>query len=295
MLLGSKEYAATNVFCSQRCDIYDDHVLKYVTSIIGKPDNGSFGLQCKDTREEVEKIVTPPAGSGYRLVKQWTIPDDPAFGGGGSSGITRSTSRANSESKQNSSDTDDSERANERTRLFNQQNGRSSTINPDGTQSAKLVRREGESEEDFRARERAALFNAQKNSKIAPDGSVDSAWTEANAKKYTQGKKGHWAVASFKATAWCADKMFMATGYVDACVVNASGSGSFKGTFLRIQNSSDNYPVYYGLSGVLNKKLEPHQIYTEDLAMYVPIDPAKRAKMPDTVVEILVKYWVEDK
>lgn len=138
--------------------------------------------------------------------------------------------------------------------------------------------------------------NAQKNSKIAPNGSVDSsAWAEEDGKKYTQGQKGHWEEASFKATAWCADKMSMKTGYVDACVVDEHGKGAFKGTFVEIRNSSPNYPVYYGLSGVLNKKAGPQEIVTEDLHMYVPIDPAKRAQMPDTVVEILVKYWVEGK
>lgn len=302
-LLGSKEYAATTVFRSQRCDIYDDHVLKYVISVIGENPGGNFGLQCKDTREEVERIITPPASSGYRLIKQWNIPDDPAFGGGGGSGGStksysngNSSPRTNSESSQNSSDTDDSERANERTRLFNQQNGRTSGVNPNGTQNTEIVRKDGESDEDFRARQRTALYNAQKNSKIAPDGTVDSAaWTETDGKKYTQGKKGHWIVASFKATAWCAGKMFMATGYVDACVVDEKGSGSFKGTFLQIKNSSDKYPVYYGLSGVFNKKLEPHESFTEDLVMYMPINPNKKAQMPDTVVEILIKYWVEDK
>ncbi len=236
-LLGSKEYAATTVFRSQRCDSYDAHVFNYVKSIISEDaTGGSFGLQCKDTREEVERIITPPAGSGYRLVKQWTIPDDPTFGGGSSESSQskeNSTPRVDNETKQNSSDTDDTERSNERTRLFNQQNGRTTVVNPNGSTTTKLVRRDGESDEDFQARQRTALFNAQKNSKIAPDGSVDSAWTEADGKKYTQGKKGHWAVASFKATAWCADKMFRATGYVDACVVNEKGSGSFQHSGIR--------------------------------------------------------------
>jgi hypothetical protein len=192
-------------------------------------------------------------------------------------------------------DTDDSDRASERTRLFNQQSGRTTVVNPDGTQSTKLVRRDGESDEDFRARERAALFNAQKNSKVAPDGSVDSAWTEADGKKYTQGKKGLWVVGSFRVIWVCADKMFMTTGYVQACVVDENGRGASKGTFLEIRNSSDEFPVYYGLSGVFNKKVGPRETVTEDLHMYVPIDPAKRARMPDTEVEILVKYWVREK
>ena len=293
---GVTPYAVSNIFRARDCVDYSGVVLKYVKSKIEIPHPETFSLICYSTYEETANKLRAPAS--YQVRTRWTIPD---MGGesstsGSGVGSTGNGSNSNPQSSDNEpTDADGQTRADERTRLFNQQNGRSSAVNPDGTQSTKLVRRQGESDEDFRERERAALFNAQKNSKIAPDGSADSAWTEADGKKYTQGKKGHWVVGSFKATAWCADKMFMATHYVDACVVNASGSGSFKGTFLRIQNSSDNYPVYYGLSGVLNKKLEPHQTYTEDLAMYMPIDPSKRARMPDTVVEILVKYWVEDK
>lgn len=208
----------------------------------------------------------------------------------------RTTSNSTEASK-NKSDGD------ERARLFNQQNGRITVVNPDGSQSVKLVRRGGESDDDFRARVRTEMFNQQKKDSTIPyaDERVippdrlnnSSTWTEEDGKKYTQGVKGRWEIRAFKATAWCADRMFMATGYVDACVVDENGKGAFKGTFLAIQNSSFRYPVYYGLSGVFNKMVGPGGKVTEDLHMYRAIDPAKRTNEPDTVVDVMVKYWVE--
>jgi hypothetical protein len=290
-------YAASNVFRARGCPSYateNGEVLKYVKSKIEMPYPQMLVLICNWTYEETANKLRLPAE--FQLRTRWTIPDMDGGGSSNSDSGAGSTDNGSDSSSQSSSNTttDVDSRTDERTRLFNQQNGRTTAVNPDGTQSTKLVRRDGESEEDFRARERAALYNAQKNSKIAPDGSVESAWTEADAKKYTQGKRGHWAVGSFKASAWCADKMSITTRYVDACVVDSKGEGAFKGTFLQVRNSSLEYPVYYGLSGVLNKKAAPGQTVTEDLHMYLPIDSTKRGQTPDTVVEILVKYWVED-
>lgn len=64
-------------------------------------------------------------------------------------------------------------RQRERARLFDEQNGRTSVINPNGTETIKLERRPEESEEDFRARVRAATYEAQKDT-----ASDDPCWGE---------------------------------------------------------------------------------------------------------------------
>ncbi len=286
---GLTTYSASNVFRSQACDIANDHVWKYVESIIGhKEKGGAFVIYCKSTRQEIEDKIRAPAS--YRLVKQWNIPDDPVITGGSSNdGQSSAAVSGNGTSSPDSSNNDDSDRANERTRLFNQQNGRTTVINPDGSRTTKLVRKPGESEEDFRARQRAVAYEDQKRNGT----NDDAAWTEEDGKKYTQGKKGHWEIKSFTNDGACINQMQLTIGYGSACIVNEKGLGDYKGTFLELTNSSSKYPFYYGLSGVFNKMVKPNEKITEDLHMYQPIDPAKKAKEPNTVVDIMVKYWVE--
>jgi hypothetical protein len=229
----------------------------------------SFYMVCKPTPEELAQKLKAPAS--YQIRTNWNISDMGAAPSKGSASSTPSEETAESESESEEEAT--------------------GPINPDGTQN-RLVRRRGESQAAFLLRKKAAL---RSRVKIAPAGSTDSSFTEEDAKEYTDGKKGHWMTGTFKATAWCSDKMALTTGYVDACVVDEKGEGAFKGTFLEIRNSSSDYPVYYGLSGVINKKVEPGEKETEDLHSYVAIDPSKRAQQPDTVVSIVVKYWKEDR
>lgn len=68
----------------------------------------------------------------------------------------------------------------------------------------------------------------------------------------------HWAVATYHPTGWGSQHMFVQT-YGQATVVNQSGEPTNTGDFLEITNSSRKFPLYYGLSGVVNSEVPPTQ------------------------------------
>jgi hypothetical protein len=72
-----------------------------------------------------------------------------------------------------------------------------------------------------------------------------------------------------------------------AFIVNQHGDANTRGGYLRIKNTSTKYPAYFGLSSVINDKLEPGEVVTLIVDRYRgPKDTAS------TVQTVTFKYFV---
>lgn len=100
------------------------------------------------------------------------------------------------------------------------------------------------------------------------------------------GETGSWATDSFVITCSSSTDAFMKAN-LTAFIANRQGDPACRGGILNISNGGL-HPVYFGLNGVLNNKLEAHANTTLDLPLLrAPNDPRP------TRQEITVKYWVD--
>lgn len=79
--------------------------------------------------------------------------------------------------------------------------------------------------------------------------------------------------------------MFIHT-YLLATITDGKGSPRSQGCCLMIYNSSDRYPAYFGLSGVVNQKIYPRQRKIIPLGIYY----SKQDTRP-TVIEVYLYWW----
>ena len=89
------------------------------------------------------------------------------------------------------------------------------------------------------------------------------------------------------------DSMFQDT-YVTASIVDSHGTlacqTGVNGNFLAIANNSSRFPAYYGLSGVLNRRLLPNQKENLNVSPYF-----NKSQPPmDFTQSVYLKYWVQD-
>jgi hypothetical protein len=96
-----------------------------------------------------------------------------------------------------------------------------------------------------------------------------------------------WQKDSFKVTCGGSNRLFLSTS-ATAFVANTKGNPSCTGKFLHISNASRKYPIYYGLSGVLNKVVPPSETVVEELSIF----RGKGDNRP-TVVDLFVKFHKE--
>lgn len=99
--------------------------------------------------------------------------------------------------------------------------------------------------------------------------------------------KGSWRVANVTVGCWGINGLLGKNdSYLLATVVNSKGDPC-TGGFMEVQNISTEYPVYFGLSTVLNNELKPN----EQRTIYLPIYRSKRDKRP-TRVRMKIMWWV---
>lgn len=195
---------------------------------------------------------------------------------------------------------EEEERARERTRAYNEQKNRGR-----GTASSA---EEGTLSNDADARTRA--FNqqkAQQNNQNPDDGIPDMYYSDGtkiprpdrfrreydwiiqpNKEKGLTENKGSWRVANVMVN--CGGIGGIAgenDSYLLATVVNAKGNPSCMGGYLEVQNTSSQYPVYYGMSTVLNEELKPGESRMIMLSIY----RTKRDKRM-TRVPLKILWWV---
>lgn len=74
---------------------------------------------------------------------------------------------------------------------------------------------------------------------------------------------------------------------VDANLTDAKGDFTWKPSHIKVKNKSTKYPVYFGLSGVLNQKLEPNEEVIIFLAIYYNV----QGNNPPVRRPIRIKNW----
>ena len=117
------------------------------------------------------------------------------------------------------------------------------------------------------------------------DRTVQWLYVDAERYKLKEGCNGHFKADNFRVSSWGSNKMFINT-YLSAFISNSKGDPSTTGGYLRIYNASSKFPAYFGLSGVMNQKIEPGQTQM----IYLPIYRSKNDYRP-TVIDVFLRWW----
>jgi hypothetical protein len=94
-----------------------------------------------------------------------------------------------------------------------------------------------------------------------------------------------WLTAVYHPSGWGSNRMFLET-YGNATVVNSHRDPTNYGGFLEITNGSSKFPLYYGLSGVINGRVDPLRSNLVDLVL----DRSQRNKDIPTYVDLVVRW-----
>lgn len=104
----------------------------------------------------------------------------------------------------------------------------------------------------------------------------------------TSSASGSWVSGTYTVTAWGSDKLYL-DSYVNAWVTDSSGSASFTGQYLQINNSSTKYTANYSSNGYTGT-LKPG----ETKLLNIPFNNGTGSNYQSTKYQLWVQWFKEN-